>query len=396
MKRLLRSGASLALVALTLGLAGCSGEAGSDAETTEGALGKTNNASFDAAYAKMGQDREANRLGKRLEDFRFVFVPGFFNVLADLGQGGTDQTELYFERQMSWLDEHEICWTTATTSVVMKPEANVDAVLREIDEPAFGISNFFERAQRFLSGKARAIGEKKSGSCRDKPAILVSHSRGSVDVLAALIGDKKPTRKVAGWISYGGMFQGSPLAQDLFDKKVTEQDVAEFGRALQRIPQTEKMGESVEKQAPNVNLLNAMLEQMSTKPRAEYMRTNASKVDALLRSGLPVISVGTVVRDGDVALDLFHAPRTHLARTTGQESDGLVLRGSAHLKTGSSSSVYVEYAGDHISPVIDVTGRLKSRVLRTIAGAVINGFERPDALQAFQALSMMTLDAQAR
>ncbi len=61
----------------------------------------------------------------------------------------------------------------------------------------------------------------------DKPVVIISHSKGGIDTLDALIKLQKKGQlsKVAGWISIQGCFYGSPDADKLENSKVRKQFV---------------------------------------------------------------------------------------------------------------------------------------------------------------------------
>ena len=106
-----------------------------------------------------------------LKRYKVLFVPGFFS----------NHYRVYFTEQMDWLRAIGV----DCEKVGINTEASV---------------------QDNAAVVARAI------AASDKPVIIVSHSKGSVDALAALISNSELPGKVKGWVSIQGAWLGSPIA----------------------------------------------------------------------------------------------------------------------------------------------------------------------------------------
>ena len=111
-----------------------------------------------------------------LRRYRVLLVPGYFS----------DLDPAYFADQMRWL--------TATG----------------VDHQKVAV-----RSRQSTAVNAPIITAAIRASTR--PVILISHSKGSVDVLDALRTEPALRKKVAGWISLQGVFFGSPVADMLLD-----------------------------------------------------------------------------------------------------------------------------------------------------------------------------------
>lgn len=381
-------GAMLAVTA-SLAATGCAADGAEQAGRSEGAMeSRDDSAAFQRSLDALKDKKQSEALIEALADYRIVFVPGFYDIAANLGQGKTDQAELYFEDEMQWLEDQGICWSKSEGSTLATPQQNAKLVVDEIDNPHF---SKVKALKRFFKGHWSAR------HCDEKKAIIVSHSRGGIDVLQALLDDPKlsaPDSKIAGWISLQAPFHGSRLASEfsnLLTDDVNKESIAELGRFMQNVKQLEKAGEEVEKQAPNIDLLKQTLKVISVEERAPAMVANAAKLKALSATKLPIIAVGTTQPDLKKVPELLEIPRDYLLKKYGP-NDGFLLQGAAKLPGAS----YVEFEGDHFSTVFFLGGRMTDSSLGRLAEKLLNiaiGSKRPDRVLAFAALLRMNIEA---
>ena len=134
------------------------------------------------------------------------------------------------------------------------------------------------------------------------PTWLVSHSKGGLDVLEALVAHPRVRRFVDGWIAFQAPFQGSPVA-----------DVASGNGRARKISRAA------------LRLLGADLQaivDLRTDVRANYMEDHGPELAELARE-VPVMCVGTVA--GQAALSLKPQwPTGRWMEGFGLKNDGLV------------------------------------------------------------------------
>lgn len=131
------------------------------------------------------------------------------------------------------------------------------------------------------------------------PTWIVTHSKGGLDALEALVAYPNVRRFVDGWIAFQAPFQGSPIA-----------DVACTARKARRIG------------AAAFRLLGAdprTICDLTTAERGRYLDENATEIAQLL-ADVPVMCVGTAVRKGL----LPPWPTVKWMEQRGMRNDGLV------------------------------------------------------------------------
>lgn len=131
------------------------------------------------------------------------------------------------------------------------------------------------------------------------PTWIVTHSKGGLDALEALVAYPNVRRFVDGWIAFQAPFQGSPIA-----------DVACTARKARRIG------------AAAFRLLGAdprTICDLTTAERGRYLDENATEIAQLL-ADVPVMCVGTAVRKGL----LPSWPTVKWMEQRGMRNDGLV------------------------------------------------------------------------
>jgi hypothetical protein len=131
------------------------------------------------------------------------------------------------------------------------------------------------------------------------PTWIVTHSKGGLDTLEALVAHPDVRRYVDGWVAFQAPFQGSPVA-----------DIACTA------PKARRIG------AAALKLLGASPEticDLTTAERALYLDTNAAEIAQLLAQ-VPVMCVGTAVGKGL----LPSWPTVRWMEERGLRNDGLV------------------------------------------------------------------------
>lgn len=131
------------------------------------------------------------------------------------------------------------------------------------------------------------------------PTWIVTHSKGGLDALEAMVLNPDVRRFVDGWVAFQAPFQGSPIA-----------DVA------CKAPKARRIG------AAALKLLGAdpeAISDLTTGARARYLDANATQIAQLL-ADVPVICVGTAVSKGL----LPSWPTVKWMEERGLRSDGLV------------------------------------------------------------------------
>lgn len=133
----------------------------------------------------------------------------------------------------------------------------------------------------------------------DRPTWIVTHSKGGLDTLDALVAHPHVRRFVDGWVAFQAPFQGSPVA-----------DVA------CKAPKARRIGASA------LKLLGAdpqAICDLTTDERARYLDANATVISQLLAE-VPVMCVGTAAGKGL----LPSWPTLRWMEDRGLRNDGLV------------------------------------------------------------------------
>jgi hypothetical protein len=164
----------------------------------------------------------------------------------------------------------------------------------------------------------------------DRPVLLITHSKGSVDALEALRTDPTLRAKVKGWISLQGTFLGTPVADMMFDGSLLD--------PLFAIAILELLGGT-----------RASAQSLTTKASRAYVSGHAAAIDVLLRE-VPAVAFASAlnVKPGGRARTTLEIPYALMSRQ-GIRNDGLVPIDSAVLP----GMDFVRVAGvDHIAPVM--------------------------------------------
>ena len=198
---------------------------------------------------------------------------------------------------MQWLRDQRFTWQT----VAIESEASVETNAKKI---------------------IAAIEASK------KRVFFVTHSKGGLDTLHALLSRKDLWPKVAGWIAYQSPFFGTPMA----DHWVRKDDFSALAHEVLR-----RLGGTLE------CLLNMMVSQ-----RRLYMAFYEDEIKEL-NEQVPIVTLGTYMPDIPWTWDSVFEPyfRDFMLKK-GLETDGIVPWKSAVLPGGSF--VYV-IGMDHLSIV---------------------------------------------
>jgi hypothetical protein len=162
-----------------------------------------------------------------------------------------------------------------------------------------------------------------------KPVILITHSKGAIDTLEALLSEPLLRGKVAGWISLQGPFFGSPVADKLLDGSLINPIIATV--ILGFFGGTRESAQG-----------------LTTGASGSYYRGRATAITQLLRD-VPAVAFASIIESapGASANTALSIPHDMLARD-GIRSDGLVPLDSAVLP----GMDFVKVSGvDHIAPV---------------------------------------------
>ena len=162
-----------------------------------------------------------------------------------------------------------------------------------------------------------------------KQVILITHSKGAIDTLDALLSAPPLRAKVAGWIALQGPFFGSPVADKLLDGSLLNPFFATV--VLGFFGGTRESAQS-----------------LTTSASRAYYRARESAIAQLLRD-VPAVAFASMIESapGAAANTVLYMPHDLLARD-GIRSDGLVPLDSAVLP----GMDFVRVNGvDHIAPV---------------------------------------------
>lgn len=163
-----------------------------------------------------------------------------------------------------------------------------------------------------------------------KPVILITHSKGSVDALEALLSEAGVRAKVKGWLSLQGTFLGSPVADKLLDGSLINPLISSVILTF--------LGGTRESALD-----------LTTGAAHTYYRKHAAAIAPLLRE-VPAIAFASAVdrTAHDQPATALEIPHDLMARE-GIRNDGLVPLEAAVLP----GMDFVKVSGvDHIAPVM--------------------------------------------
>jgi len=163
-----------------------------------------------------------------------------------------------------------------------------------------------------------------------KPVLLVTHSKGSVDALEALVADASLRAKVKGWISLQGAFLGTPVADWLLDGSLIN--------PLTAIAILEFFGGT-----------KASAQGLTTTASRAWYREHEGAIGAVLRDVPAVAFVSSLDEARGERASSFLEITRQLMANRGIASDGLLPADAAVLP----GMDFVRATGiDHIAPVM--------------------------------------------
>ena len=168
-----------------------------------------------------------------------------------------------------------------------------------------------------------------------KPVVLITHSKGSVDALDALLAESALRMKVAAWVSLQGAFFGSPVADMLLEGSLLDPAVSTV--VLQFFGGTKESAQGLTTRASRV-----------------YYRERAIAINRVVRE-VPAVAFASALdgEPGTLVRTLLEIPRELMWRE-GIRSDGLVPLDAAVLP----GMDFVKVTGvDHIAPVMPALQR---------------------------------------
>ena len=168
-----------------------------------------------------------------------------------------------------------------------------------------------------------------------KPVLLITHSKGSVDTLDALLTEPALRKKITGWISLQGAFFGSPVADKLLDGSVMN---PLFAMAILGF-----FGGTRES-----------AQGLTTAASLKYYRERAGAIAQLLRE-VPALALASAIdAKPDTAANTALAMPYELMARDGIRNDGLVPLDAAVLP----GMDFIKLSGlDHIAPVMPAQQR---------------------------------------
>lgn len=288
-----------------------------DADFHEAVTGKNVTAEYRTKYAEDEKTLFGARQKARLRGYRVVVVPGFV-------------TGFYME-----------------ISQIAKDTFKKDDFLDYLQEPAATVKELglgdnqelldkqqFNTQSSVQVNAERIVRAVKEAAAKGQKVILMSHSKGGNDVLAALLLMQKAgsLKKVSGWISVQGGLFGSPVADEALNNKVARAAAKLF---------LEKSGGS----------LDSLTD--SGSPACEkFMADNAPAIAKLVKA-VPILSFASwKPKPHDKKLlhpDTILSVSRDFMEGKGLKNDGLVPRKNAILP----GTDYVAAVGiDHAEPAM--------------------------------------------
>ena len=182
------------------------------------------------------------------------------------------------------------------------------------------------------------------------PVVLITHSKGSVDALTALVSAPAIRARIAGWVSIQGAVQGSPVADLVAGDRETEGGFLEplRRRALSVIFERVFKG--------SVTSLDAL----RTRDRVAYLQRNAGEVQDIV-TRIPTVAFGSAAPRRRSMLRVA----THQFFAGEPSNDGLV---SVERSVIPGARIVHDLDGpDHGDAVTDVPGQHWDRIKLTYA-----------------------------
>lgn len=176
--------------------------------------------------------------------------------------------------------------------------------------------NEFNTQQTVAVNAERIAREVRRAAAAGKRVLLISHSKGGNDTLAALLllQREKALRGVVGWISIQGVFRGTPVADEIMQSQILRTG-AKLG--------LEQLGGTLDS-----------LGDITTATSERFLSQHEREIQKLARS-LPILSFASYKpKPADPKLlhpDTLLVPTRELLLKRGMENDGLIPAKSALL-----------------------------------------------------------------
>jgi len=224
----------------------------------------------------------------------------------------------YFDTQTQWLQDEHISFVCADIESEAPVRQNAQKILP------------------YLAGP--------------EPITIISHSKGCLDTLQALLDAPDTWKKVNGWIAIQGPFHGAPVADFVASRPLLRQ----AARVLLEAAKGELEG----------------LTDMRSATRDTYLANNHDAIAALLEK-IPTVCMASSISSKQLH-HTFLGPTLLLTKLlTGEDNDGLVPASSATLQDAWTVTLD---GVDHAMPVMDSLGAfdrvLCTRALLSLLGAL--------------------------
>lgn len=248
-------------------------------------------AHFDAKERLSGSERQS------LQKYTILTVNGFLSISQIVNHNTLAKADKTFDQMRRWLGKSN----TKFRKLAVNPRGDV------------------ENNGKLIASQIKNI---------PGPIILVTHSKGGLDTLEALLRYPEIQNKVKGWLAFQAPFYGSPIA--------------DYVNLMPSSSVIIKMLIKFFRGQPEAVMA------MSTETRFNYIDDHEDEIEDLLKK-IHVLSIGTWIAKQPVGSpDTSLSFTRNLMENFGQQSDGLVPWQSAILP-GSS---YVTIEGmDHFNTV---------------------------------------------
>lgn len=270
-----------------------------EARFTERIPGKDVTPEFDGRYIRAADKTLAAREKARLVGCQIILVPGIVTSLY-LQLGNFIKDTLDKKDILDYLREaQEAIWE-----------------LGQLGEQPLLKKDEFNTQQTIAVNAERIVREVRKQAAKGKRVILISHSKGGNDVLAALLLLQRSGElsRVGGWISLQGAFEGTPIADEIMQSDTLR-------RAAQLA--LEQLGGTIDS-----------LRDMTTEAGVPFLLQNQDAIRKLSRS-LPILSFASwKEKPADAQVlhpDTVLMPTRDLMTKRGLLNDGLVPTRSAIL-----------------------------------------------------------------
>lgn len=279
-------------------------------------------AEYQTEWSSLSSNLSSTQL-QELRKYKVILVPGFLSdIVIEIGNalGGEVKKHIqvgeYFDSQMKWLKDNAIEHERLNIESEATPEHNAKLIVNAIESTAV-----------------------------DQKVILLTHSKGGVDTLLALLSDfevdHKTLRlkelwksKVAGWISVQSAFGGSKIADIVLDS-----------------PLLKALASSVLKH--NGGSLDSLVS-LTPEVRKQYLTDHQDSIELLLKN-LPMINYVSYIEKNSGAKTGLWFSRDLLREKNylHTRNDGLVTQLSGILSANGFYGDYIiEENVDHAVPVM--------------------------------------------